>query len=220
MSSTSARSSRAGRPRDAAIDSAVLSETLAALAEDGYSHFSLEQVARAAGTSKPAIYRRWPTRQHLALAALANGLGQVEPPDTACTMCDLAESLILFVEAFRRMPPDVLAPLLADCAGDEALRQAFMSTLFDPPREAVRHTLSRASERGDLREDLDLDLAVDLLGSFIHYRVLFGHAGTSAEEIEATVETVLQGLAVDYECLVGKAREHDVAAETHAQHGS
>jgi hypothetical protein len=56
---------RAGRPRDRQIDVAVLTATLAVLDKSGYGGLTLEQVARDAGTTKPAIYRRWPTRQQL-----------------------------------------------------------------------------------------------------------------------------------------------------------
>ncbi|GAB6939713.1 TetR/AcrR family transcriptional regulator [Isoptericola variabilis] len=209
---------RVGRPRDTGIDGAVLAETLAALDDVGYARLSLGDVARRAGTSKPALYRRWPTRQRLALAALESRIGRVTPPDTSCTMCDLAECLGLFVSAFEQLPPGVLAPLLADTADDPALRAEFMARLFDPPREAVRRTLSGARERGDLRADLDLDLAVDLLGSFVHYRALFGHATTTPAEIETVVETLLQGIAADYPALYREAMGHDVDAEPHALH--
>lgn len=208
---------RPGRPRNTNIDDAVLTETLSALDAHGY-RFSLEEVARRAGTSKPAVYRRWPTRQNLVLAALSRRLGSVEPPDTSCSMCDLSESLSLFVDAFRRMPPGVLTPLLADCADDEYLHATFMATLFDPPRAAVRRTLSRAHARGDLRSDLDLDLVVDLLGAFVYYRALFGHAPISPEEIEATVDTTLQGIATDYPRLLREVRLHDSAVESHLLH--
>lgn len=66
------------------------------------------------------------------LAALGR-LGAARAPDTGCTLCDLDECLKVFVAAFRRMPPGVLGPLFADCAGDRELHAAFMSTLFEPP---------------------------------------------------------------------------------------
>src|SRR4029450_9296386 len=124
-------------------------------------------------TSKPAIYRRWRSRQRLVLAALAVRLGDMRAPDTGCTLCDLDECLRLFVAAFRRMPPDVIDPLFADCAGDRELRATFMGTLLDPPREAVKATLDRASARGDLRDEVDLDLVLDLIGAVVHYQAPF-----------------------------------------------
>jgi Tetracyclin repressor-like, C-terminal domain len=110
------------------------------------------------------------------------------------------------------MPPDVLGPLFADCANDPTLRAEFRTTLFDPPRATVKEALDRAYERGHLRDNIDRELIVDLLGSLVHYRVLFRHAGTTDEEIERVVEALMQGIARDYPALLEHsqrtAREH------------
>jgi AcrR family transcriptional regulator len=209
---------RVGRPRDPQIDAAVVKATLAVLDELGYGRLTLEEVARHAGTTKPAIYRRWRSRQQLVLAALALRLGDVRAPDTGCTLCDLDECLKLFVAAFRRMPPDVIGPLFADCAGDRELRAAFMRTLFDPPRAAVRQTLDRAHARGDLRDDVDRELVLDLIGSFVHYRALFGHARASAAEIERAVEALLRGIASDYPRLLEHSRRISGAPKLRHRH--
>jgi len=214
----SAGEPRVGRPRDRHIDVAVLDAALAVLDDAGYNRLTLEQVARRAGTTKPAIYRRWPNRQRLVLAALGQRLGEARAPDTGCTLCDLDECLKVFVAAFRRMPPDVLGPLFADCAGDRELRAAFMGTLFDPPRATVRTTLQRASARGDLREDADVDLILDLIGAWVHYRALFGHAPTSNREIERAVEALLRGIATDYPKLLEHSRRVDGDPKLHHLH--
>jgi AcrR family transcriptional regulator len=209
---------RVGRPRDRQIDAAVLNATVTVLGESGYGRLTFEEIARRARTTKPAIYRRWPTRQRLVLAALGLRLGDVRAPDTGCTLCDLDESLKLFVAAFRRIPPDVIGPLFADCAGDRELRAAFMSTLFDPPRAAVKETLVRARARGDLRDGVDQDLILDLIGSFVHYRALFGHARTSNVEIERAVEAILQGIATDYPRLLEHSRRMSRDSKLHRLH--
>jgi AcrR family transcriptional regulator len=207
-----------GRPRNPRIDDAVLDATLVLLGEVGYGGLALEQVARRAGTTKPAIYRRWPGRQRLVLAALGRRLGEARAPDTGCTLCDLDECLKLFVGAFERMPPGVLGPLFADCAGDRELRSAFMTTLFDPPRAAVEQTLDRAYDRGDLREDGDRGVVLDLIGSFVHYRALFGHAAVSDREIERAVETLLQGIATDFPRLLEHSRRLQGDPKLHHMH--
>ncbi len=213
-----AAAKRAGRPRNPAIDAAVLRSTLAVLGESGYGRLTLEEVARRAGTTKPAIYRRWPNRQRLVLAALGERLGQARTPDTGCSLCDLDECLKLFVAAFRRMPPGVIGPLFADCAGDRDLQAAFMTTLFEPPRVAVRESLERAQARGDLREDTDLELILDLTGSLVHYRALFGHAPISDVEIDGAVEVLLQGIATDYPRLLEHSRRMSGDPELHHLH--
>jgi AcrR family transcriptional regulator len=215
---SSSPAERLGRPRNPEIDAAALAATLAVLDEVGYGRLALEEVARRAGTTKPAIYRRWPSRQQLVLAALGQRLGQVSAPDFNCTLCDIDECLKLFVAAFRRMPPDVIGPLFADCAGDRELRAAFMTTLFDPPRAAVRETLERAYARGDLRDDVDLELILDLIGSLVHYRALFGHARTTNAEIERAVEALLQGIATDYPRLLEHSRRVSANSKLHHLH--
>jgi AcrR family transcriptional regulator len=214
----SVKGARAGRPRDRQIDVAVLRATLAALDESGYGGLTLEEVAHRAGTTKPAIYRRWPSRQRLVLSALGQRLGEARAPDTGCTLCDLDECLKVFVATFRRMPPDVLGSLFADCAGDRELRAAFIGTLFDPPRAAVRETLERARARGDLRDDVDIELVLDLIGSLVHYRALFGHAPTSNLEIEHAVEALLQGIATDYPRLLEHSRQMSGDPKLHHLH--
>jgi AcrR family transcriptional regulator len=197
---------------------AVLKATLALLDAGGYGRLTLEEVAQHAGTTKPAIYRRWQGRQRLVLAALGSRVGQTRAPDTGCTLCDLDECLKVFVAAFRRMPPEVIGPLFADCAGDPELRAAFMSTLFDPPRACVREALDRAHARGDLRDDVDRGLILDLIGSLVYYRVLFGHAPTSDAEIERTVEALLQGISTDYPRLLEHSRRVSGDPKLHHLH--
>ncbi len=188
------------------------------LGESGYGGLTLDEVARRARTTKPALYRRWPGRQRLVLDALAERLGRARAPDTGCTLCDLDECLKVFVAAFRRIPPGVIGPLYADCAGDPELREAFMSALFEPPRAAVRETLERAHARGDLRADVDLGLILDLIGSLVHYRALFGHAPTSDREIERAVEALLRGVAVDYPQLLEHSRRLEAESRLHHLH--
>lgn len=198
-----------GRPRDTQLDAAILDAVSGLLNEVGYVNLAVEQVAKRAGASKAAIYRRWPGRQYLVLAELQRRLGQLPDVDTGCTICDLNESLGLFADAYRCMGTDLFAPLLSECSDDPALKKTFMVTLFDPPREVVSATLRRAVDRGDLRRDIDLSFTVDALASFVYYRLLFGHAAVTAVEIENAVESLLSGLATDYADLHRRAANHE-----------
>jgi AcrR family transcriptional regulator len=189
---------RTGRPRDPHIGEAVLDATVEVLSEVGYARLTLEAVARRAGATKPAIYRRWPSRQRLVLAALTRQLGTSPVPDSGCVLCDLTEGAGTFLTAFQRMPAGVLGSLLADCAAQPDLRAECMAALFQPPRTAVGEAVDRAQARGDLRADLDHELAVDLLAAFVHYRALFGHAPTDPETVRTAVATLLCGMAGDY----------------------
>ena len=71
-----------GRPRDPRIDSAVLRATVELLGETGYAGLLVYAIARRAGTSKPAIYRRWPSKAHLVHEAVFPIGDATEIPDT------------------------------------------------------------------------------------------------------------------------------------------
>ncbi|NUS74492.1 MAG: TetR/AcrR family transcriptional regulator [Corynebacteriales bacterium] len=207
-----------GRPRDTHIDLAILEAALALLDKKGYAGLVLEEVARQAETTKPAIYRRWGSRQNLALAALGMRLEGIQTPDTGCTICDLNEGLNIFVAAFQRIRPEILGPLHAACAAEPELHRTFMTTLFEPPRRSVLRMLETATARGDLRPDLDIELVLDMLGSLVHYRALFGHAALETSDVENAVAALLSGIATDYPALVEHSRELAGASPVHAVH--
>lgn len=206
-----------GRPRNQHIDECVLAATLEILDAYGYGGVSFEAVARRAGTSRPAIYRRWSGRAPLVLAAIAQRLDVPDPPDTGCTLCDLGESFGVFLDAYRAFRPEVLSALYAECATDTELRARYLQTLVEPARTAVGCTLDRAIARGDLRSSIDRNLLLDLLSSLVHYRAMFGPEHLDDAEAEhALEELLLQGAAVDYEAL----RTHSEAMEQQHIDGS
>lgn len=192
----------AGRPRDPNIDHSVREAALTLLSEVGYRGLTVDAIARLAGSNRAAVYRRWSSLPALVLDALAARLGRVRAPETGCTICDLSDAIKLHLNVFRRLPPDALASLLADCDVDPALRDTFMTSLFQPPRAAVAQVLDTAIARGDLRADTDRELLLDLLASLMHYRTLFGHAPTTDDDVENAMHILLRGAAVDYEQLV------------------
>lgn len=210
-----------GRPRDPHIDAAVLTATLAVLDEVGYTNVSLEEVARRAGTSRPAIYRRWSGRAELVLAAIGSRLTLPAPPDTGCTLCDIGDSFNVFLAAYRTIRPDAFNALYSECVRDPRLRERYLRTVIEPSRHAVRATLRRAIDRGDLRADVDVEQLLDVIASLVHYRVLFGQH-LSDEDAERIIETLLRGAAVDYAALLAHSmeleREHFDTAGGHHVH--
>lgn len=183
-----------GRPRDSALDTAILEATRELLAESGYSGLTMEAVAGRAGTTKPAIRRRWPSRQRLVVASLTETMGNAPTPDTGCTHCDLILGIETLSHAFggdfgRRTLP----ALVADLADDPELDLLFAETFFHPRRASTEAALLRGIERGDIRPDADLDLLLDLLGATTYHRVLFGHAPITPELAHDVVMAVLDG---------------------------
>ena len=87
-----------GRPRDARIDSAVLDAAAALLGEVGYADLTVAAIADRAGTSRPAVYRRWPTKAHLIHEAAFRDSVTQEPPHTGVLDNDVRELVRLTAE--------------------------------------------------------------------------------------------------------------------------
>lgn len=192
-----------GRPRDPAIDRAVLDATLDVLGERGYAGFSLEAVAARAGTSKPSITRRWARRQELVIAALATVLVRPPVPNTGCTRCDLVEGIEQLVGALRyQLPAGVLAQLVADCTPYPRLHRQLLETLVHPMREAVTVTVQQGIDRGDLCADVDPELIVDVLVSAAFQSCLFDEHRFDPRRVVDVVDLMLRGAAVDPYALV------------------
>ena len=80
-----------GRRRGNALETAILDAAWAELLQAGYSSFTVEAVAKRAGTSRPVLARRWPSRADLAVAALAhyNRINSIEVPDLGNVRAEL-----------------------------------------------------------------------------------------------------------------------------------
>lgn len=210
-----------GRPRNSELDEAVLAATWNMMNDGGYNSVSLNAVARAAGTSRPAIYRRWSGVPALVLASLGRHLEATVAPNTGCTLCDIAESFQVFLTTYRTIRPEDLGALYADCATVPELRAQYLSAIVEPARRAVGDTLDRASARGDLRHGIDRDLLLDLVGALVHYRAMLGkHLNDT--DAEHALQLLLRGAARDYDELLAHAEEmgHRQPNQHSTQHAS
>lgn len=152
-----------GRPRDAAIDDAVLAETLRQLATDGFAALSLASVAAAAGTSRPAIYRRWPDKESLVVDAVAR-LAQVDPPEvTGEPFTDLVTELEHFRHCITMAGSLPVAGLMLGDGVHPRVRDRYREAIVAPRRTRIRACLNAAVERGLLDTDADLTIASSLL---------------------------------------------------------
>jgi len=152
-----------GRPRDTAIDEAVLEATLRQLARDGMAALSLASVAAEAGTTRPAIYRRWKDKNALVVDAVSH-LARVAPPATTGEpFTDLVGELEHFRHCITEAAALPLAGLMLGDGVDRAVRDRYTREIVHPRRTRIRACLDRAVARGELPPDADLTVA----GSFL-----------------------------------------------------
>jgi AcrR family transcriptional regulator len=190
---------RSGRPRDTRIDNSVLTATIELLEDVGYADLTLEAIATRAGTTKPAIRRRWPSRQHLVVDALAHTMGTDPTPDRGCTHCDLIVGIDSLSQAFTGgIAQRALPPLVADLATNPELERSFLNRLFHPRRASTAEAIRRGIDRGDLKPEVNIDLLLDMLAAVTYYRLLYRHLPVTADLSEQIVRMVLTGAATEH----------------------
>jgi AcrR family transcriptional regulator len=153
-----------GRPREPETDARILAATLGLMARHGYVRMSMEAVAAEAGVTKPTIYRRYPNKISLALAAVVSYCDLAPPHYTGDTRGDLIAQMRQFKYAMDRPHGmALLGTVLAEEHETPELLASFRKYLVYPRREAIAAILKRAAERGELRPGVDLNLAANML---------------------------------------------------------
>ena len=156
--------------RSARIVRAVLDATLNALGQAGYGAIRVEDVASAAGVNKTTVYRRWPTRADLVVAALSRLASAPAPADTGTLEGDLVNTLAK-TTSLRVTPSgrSVLRALLAEHGQPEVDR--VIAALRERHRAPGREVLRRARRRGELGAGVDIELLLDVLMGAVYARL-------------------------------------------------
>lgn len=184
---------RTGRPRDAAAGQAILAAARDLLLTRGYGGLAVDEVTARAGVAKTTLYRRWPGKDHLVVAVLADLQRDVPVPDTGDVAADLG-ALVRALAALLDEAPmrRLVAELAAASARDAALAEA-VARLWADRRGVSIEVLRRAIARGALRADVDPEVLVDQLAGALYYRVLITGAPLGGRYPDDLVRAVLRG---------------------------
>jgi AcrR family transcriptional regulator len=188
-----------GRPRDARADRAILEATLELIADLGMHEFRTEDVAARAGVGKGAIYRRYRSKDELVTAAVAALVGEeIAVPDTGSTRADLLALMRDAVALYSGSLPGRLMPnLVGAMARRPELAHAVRDGFLSGRRAALAEVLRRGVERGDLRPGLDLELALDVLGGPLFYRLLITGGPIDEQLADGVADLIVRGFALD-----------------------
>ncbi|MGO8683227.1 MAG: TetR/AcrR family transcriptional regulator [Thermoleophilia bacterium] len=159
----STHSVHTGRPRDDSVDARVLAVALDLLGSAGFSEMTMDEVARRSGVGKTTIYRRWASKEELAIAALNASKPAQAIPDLGDTRAELVR-LVQMRLATRLSAEARLSPrIFDDAVSRPELKRLLWDRLVAPRRQQMQQFLRRGIARGDLRPDLDLDVAPDVI---------------------------------------------------------
>jgi AcrR family transcriptional regulator len=162
----------------------------------GYDALAMDAIAARAGVGKATVYRRWATKETLVAEAIERIVRTFPIPDTGTTEGDLQsvmrDSVGLYQDPATR---GLLSGLVAAMARSERIAQAVRSGFVAARRDALRQVLERGVARGELRQGLDMELALDLLSGPLVFRALITGGPVNERLTRGVVEVVLRGLA-------------------------
>ena len=186
-------------PRARRSDAAILKATRELLAEVGVRGLTVEGVAARAGVAKTTVYRRWSSKEDLALAVLLEMAEEiVRVPDQG----NVRDELIAFVDGAVRilgktLMGRVMQGLVSEFAENEAFGEAFHERVVSVRLAGIRRVIERGIARGELRSDVDVGLVHELLFGPVNYRLMLTGAELDGQLAERIVDAILPGIRSD-----------------------
>lgn len=192
------RPGRMGRPRDRNVDTALADACRSLLADGGYSELSIEAVARVAGVSRPAIYRRWKSKAQMVSEVVLSEVPRslVEIPHTD----DVVADLTIWARNFHAFyaQPEVAATgsgILAEWVLHPEVHEQVWDGVRQPVLDAFAARVAEAVAHGDVRADADAELLLNVLIGVTSYLTMLG-IPPDEDLIERLVVTLLDGVRV------------------------
>lgn len=178
-------------PREAEL----LAVTLQLLAEHGYDGLTVDAVANTARASKATVYRRWPSKAELVLAAFIEGVCQVAvPPNTGSLRGDLVQIGETICEHAAQQSSTIRA-VLVEVSRHPALADAMQHQFLDQRKALIQDVLRQAVDRGEIAEAAITDELWDLLPGYLIYRSIIPNRQPDSRTVRALVDGfILPGL--------------------------
>jgi AcrR family transcriptional regulator len=185
-----------GRPRSPQADQAILQATLDLLAEVGYQGMSIEAIASRAGVGKTTIYRRYTSKEELVADAIESLREEIQIPDTGSFWGDMDQ---VIEEAARKIHSPLgrqtLALIISTASSNPQFAQVYWIKYTKPRRDAFAQILERAKSRGEIYQDADIDLIIDLVSGSLYYALVFKPTTETLDVyMRRTMGTIIKGV--------------------------
>jgi AcrR family transcriptional regulator len=174
-------------PREAEL----LAVTLQLLQEHGYDRLTVDAVAAKARASKATVYRRWPSKAELVLAAFIEGIRQIAvPPDTGTLRNDLLHVGELVCQQGRRHAGTIRA-VLVEVSRNPALNDVMQHQFIEQRKALMGHILQEAVGRGEIDQAAISNELWDLLPHYLIFRSIFPGRPPTPQTVQALVDEVI-----------------------------
>jgi AcrR family transcriptional regulator len=169
----------------------LLAVTLQLLQEHGYDRLTVDAVAAKARASKATVYRRWPSKAELVLAAFIEGIRQVAvPPDTGTLREDLLHMGELICQQGQQHASTIRA-VLVEVSRSPALNDVMQHQFIEQRKALMNHILQQAVDRGEIDRSAVNDELWDLLPHYLIFRAIFPGRPPTRHTVQALVDEVI-----------------------------
>jgi AcrR family transcriptional regulator len=181
------------------ITRAIRRALMQELAAVGYGRLSIEAVARRAGVSKTAIYRRWNSKLDLVIETVVAAAGNKLPAlDTGSLRGDLTLLFQVIAHALSHpLASQIIPDLLAEAARNPTIDATLQQLLRAKQQEIGGRLIGLAVQRGELPTDTDADAAVDLIVGPLYWRLAIARTPLTPSYLDLLVESVAAGLTAN-----------------------
>jgi AcrR family transcriptional regulator len=184
-----------GRPRSEKARVAILRAARALLAEGGPGAVTMEAVAARARVGKPTLYRWWPDRHAVAMAALMDTEdGEGVEASGRLALTALRAQLRAVAERFATSTGRHVTSMLAASDPQSELSKAFRNHFVLARRAEGKALLERAKANGEVRRDVDVEVALDLLYGPLFFRLLIGHGPLDEDFMDKVLDAAVRGM--------------------------
>jgi AcrR family transcriptional regulator len=174
----------------------VLRATSELMLEVGVRAMTTEGIAKRSGASKATIYKWWPNKYAVAIEAFLSAMSaESADPDTGSAPEDFRRALRGMMRFYSSPSGRVFAQLVGEAQFDSQVAAELRDRLVGSRRRLVRAIWDRGVARGELRSDVDTEVAIDLVFGPAMYRLVAGHAPLDDAAADAIVAVAMGGLA-------------------------
>jgi AcrR family transcriptional regulator len=169
----------------------ILDCALEVLGEVGYDRLTMDAVAQRAKASKATLYRRWTSKATLVVDALASQKSTPEIPDTGDLRSDLVAAFCGMGGLSDHDTTSTFGAVMTALSTDAEFASEFRTRVLIPKSELSRVVFERAQQRGDLRDDLDIDIVVPALAGIVLHRIFVLGEQPDQKLIERAIDQII-----------------------------
>jgi len=184
-----------GRHRSIEAEASILKATLDLLERKSLREVTTDAIAQRANVSKATIYKWWPNKNMVALDAYLGAMNaRVSIPDTGSAISDFSLQLRSVITFYKSSLGRLFCQFLAEGQSDPGFLALFRQRFLYARRDAARVMWKRGVLRGEIRDDLDSEIILDLIYGPMVFRLLAGHGSLCEHDSKAMVEAIFLGI--------------------------